>query len=169
MALRHIILSLLQNGPMHGYRLREAARGASWAYPTSSINIYPSLHSLESDGFVAHSSEVHNGRARKTYRILDAGVEELRHWLITPTEETVNLRDQIALKIAMLSHQNSREARAWIQAALDEYRQEVDLLSGPTGGDIDSGPFGKLTREYGVQLGRLRVRYLEDVLAVEHN
>ena len=72
--LKYMILELLRDKPMHGYEvmraLVETSRGAYTASPGS---VYPTLQSLEDDGFV--TSEEQEGR--KTYTITEQGLEFL--------------------------------------------------------------------------------------------
>lgn len=72
--LKYMILELLRDKPMHGYEvmraLEETSRGAYTASPGS---VYPTLQSLEDEGFV--SSEEQDGR--KTYTITEQGLEFL--------------------------------------------------------------------------------------------
>lgn len=170
MALRHMLLGLLDEAPMHGYLLRRYAREYSWMYPMSNANIYPALHSLEADGFIAHDTEIFNGRVRKTYHILDAGREELRRWLLDPAEQEQSYRDQLLLKIAMLSDDALPGATTWIRDSLEACRQEIDdhakaSEDDPNGKDAGlPSRYAKLTRDYAVDLIRLRAEFLERVL-----
>ena len=59
--------------------LRALAKGYSWIYPMTNANIYPTLRTLEEEGFVEHHSEVHDGRLRKIYAITDAGLASARN------------------------------------------------------------------------------------------
>jgi len=158
---------------MHGYLLRRYAREYSWMYPMSNANIYPALHSLEADGFIAHDTEIFNGRVRKTYHILEAGREELQRWLLDPAEQEQSYRDQLLLKIAMLSDEAVPGARSWIQDSLEACRQEIDEHDAALRGSNGNGCSGeeglasrytKLTRDYAVDLIRLRAEFLERVL-----
>jgi DNA-binding PadR family transcriptional regulator len=69
--LKYVILDLLRERPMHGYEvmraLEETSRGAYTASPGS---VYPTLQSLEDEGYV--SSEEKDGR--KVYTITDEGL-----------------------------------------------------------------------------------------------
>ena len=53
MSLRHTLLALLDWMPLHGYALRDYARGYAWLHPMTNANIYPTLRTLEEEGFVA--------------------------------------------------------------------------------------------------------------------
>ncbi len=166
MALRHMILGLLESSPMHGYLLRQKAREYSWIYPTTNAGIYPALHSLEDDGLVRHESQIHMGRARKIYHITDTGRGELRRWLAEPTMEDQSGRDKVLLKVALLSDEVLADASHWIKRSLEEYRQQIEtydrIAREPEAG---STRFDQLTNGYRAEVCRLRVRFLERVLS----
>jgi DNA-binding PadR family transcriptional regulator len=72
--LKYMILELLRDRPMHGYEvMRALEETAHGAYKASPGSVYPTLQSLEDDGYVA--SEERDGR--KVYTITDGGLEFL--------------------------------------------------------------------------------------------
>jgi len=72
--LRLALLSLLGEGPRHGYDLmRTLEERSGGAYRASAGAIYPTLQQLEDEGMVA--SEQADGK--RVYRILEAGKQEL--------------------------------------------------------------------------------------------
>lgn len=72
--LKYMILELLRDRPMHGYEvMRALEETAHGAYKASPGSVYPTLQSLEDDGYVA--SEEMDGR--KVYTITDGGLEFL--------------------------------------------------------------------------------------------
>ena len=72
--LKYMILELLKDRPMHGYEVMRALEETSGgAYTASPGSVYPTLQSLEDDGYV--SSEESDGR--KVYTITDEGREFL--------------------------------------------------------------------------------------------
>ena len=164
MPLKHTLLGFLQKEPMHGYKLRRQAREYAWIYPMANASIYPALHSLEKDGFIDHESEIHNGRARKVYRITQAGRQELLNWLGEHEATSQSHRDQALLKIAMQNNETIGGARRWIQDALRQLDQELEELS--RGGIKESMPsdYSSLAMSYGTELIMLRKRFLEKVL-----
>lgn len=166
MPLKHTLLGFLQNESMHGYELRRQAREYAWIYPMANASIYPALHSLEKDGFIDHESEIHNGRARKVYRITEAGRQELLNWLGEHDAENRSHRDQALLKIAMQNDETIGSARRWIQDALRKLDSELQELGQ---GGIKNGmasAYSDLALNYGEELIMLRKRFLEKVLEV---
>jgi PadR family transcriptional regulator PadR len=73
-----LLLATLQDGPRHGYAVKEALRagsGGRFDLPTGTI--YPALHRLEQAGLIAGSWSTVDGRRRRTYRLTAAGSRRL--------------------------------------------------------------------------------------------
>jgi PadR family transcriptional regulator, regulatory protein PadR len=73
-----LLLATLQDGPRHGYAVKEALRagsGGRFDLPTGTI--YPALHRLEQAGLIAGSWSTVDGRRRRTYRLTAAGSKRL--------------------------------------------------------------------------------------------
>jgi DNA-binding PadR family transcriptional regulator len=74
--VRSALLSLLEDGPKHGYQLMKDLEAKSGGlYRASAGAIYPTLQQLEDEGMVV--SEQAEGR--RVYRLTDAGKEELKN------------------------------------------------------------------------------------------
>jgi DNA-binding PadR family transcriptional regulator len=72
--VRLAILSLLSEGPKHGYQLMKEMRERSGgAYSASAGSVYPTLQQLEDEGLIA--AEQQDGR--RVYRLTPAGRQEL--------------------------------------------------------------------------------------------
>jgi DNA-binding PadR family transcriptional regulator len=170
MPLRHTLLGLLQDEPMHGYLLRQRAQNYSWIYPMTNASIYPALHALEEDGFISHESEIYNGRARKIYSITDSGRRKLESWLIESVHRMPCFRDPMLLKIALQNDESLRCTREWLSTALKNLRSEITnyesnmfkMTSSSRGQTIGM----QLAHEYGFEMLRLRVRLFENLLAL---
>jgi len=173
MPLRHTLLALLNESPMHGYLLRQHANRYSWIYPMTNASIYPALHALEADGLITHKSVIHNGRARKTYYISESGRNDLHSWLLEFFHEKPCFRDQLLLKVVMQSDETIQYARGWIAKSLESLRSEITAYESNMS-TIEAGgrhqTLGlKLAHEYGFEMLRLRVRLLEKILAMTQN
>jgi DNA-binding PadR family transcriptional regulator len=73
-----LLLATLEEGPRHGYAVREALREASGArldLPTGTI--YPALRRLEAAGLVKGHWSADSGRRRRTYELTAAGRRKL--------------------------------------------------------------------------------------------
>lgn len=80
-----LILSVLDEGPMHGYAVIEALQvrsGGMLDLPTGSV--YPALRRLERAGCVRSEWNMVGGRRRRTYRLTGTGRRQLdserSHW-----------------------------------------------------------------------------------------
>ena len=69
-----MLLSCLQDGPVHGYllikRLRERSGGE---FDLLEGTLYPALHRLEAGGLVASTWSTSSGRRRRVYRLTVKG------------------------------------------------------------------------------------------------
>src|SRR5215469_4121322 len=72
--IRLAILSLLGEGPKHGYQLmKEMSDRSGGTYRASAGSVYPTLQQLEDEGLV--QAEMQSGR--RVYRLTEAGRSEL--------------------------------------------------------------------------------------------
>ncbi|WP_214106873.1 PadR family transcriptional regulator [Acrocarpospora catenulata] len=74
-----LLLATLEEGPRHGYAIKEAlceATGGRLDLPTGTI--YPALHRLERAGLISGTWSVTAGRRRRTYQLTGSGVAALR-------------------------------------------------------------------------------------------
>ena len=166
MSLRHTLLALLDWMPLHGYALREYARGYAWLHPMTNANIYPTLRQLEEEGFVRHVEEVHDGRLRKVYSATGAGHEELRRWLGDGSEQRGIYRDPVLLKICLLRDGVLAEARTWIQREYDRAVETVRQGQETVDGFSERIPkYTQLVAQHGLALGKLRMEWLGELLA----
>jgi transcriptional regulator len=73
-----LLLATLEDGPRHGYAIKEALRENSrgrFALPTGTV--YPALHRLEDAGLIAGTWSTVEGRRRRSYRLTPAGRRKL--------------------------------------------------------------------------------------------
>ncbi len=72
--VRLAILSLLSEGPKHGYQLmKEMTERSGGLYRASAGSVYPTLQQLEDEGLV----ETEQREGRRVYRLTEAGRKEL--------------------------------------------------------------------------------------------
>ncbi|MGW6282008.1 PadR family transcriptional regulator [Kribbella sp. NPDC055071] len=80
MSLRHGLLGLLAEGPASGYDLaRRFSELLGTVWPAQHPKIYAELNKLADEGLIEVESE--GPRRRKAYRINEAGLAEVKHWL----------------------------------------------------------------------------------------
>jgi len=69
-----LLLSVLEDGPAHGYVLVETLRERSeGAFDLAEGTVYPSLYRLERRGLVSSRWETVGGRRRRVYRLTSRG------------------------------------------------------------------------------------------------
>ena len=152
-SLRMAALGLLARQPGSGYDLLktfEKSMGNVWSATQSQL--YGELNKLADDGLI----EVANvgPRGRKEYRIMPAGREELRRWVMSP-ENDPPLRDTALLRVFLLGAVAPDQARKHMVAVAEEadamvgqYEEMRDSIDWTDG---DSLFFGRAALEYGLR------------------
>ena len=93
------LLGLLSQGPMSGYEMRQVMERATANFWTESYGqIYPALRRLVKDGLATVEEQQKDGRAKKVYKLTDAGERRLRKWLGVETKPQVR-RNELLLKV----------------------------------------------------------------------
>ncbi|WP_326821935.1 PadR family transcriptional regulator [Streptosporangium sp. NBC_01756] len=71
----HLLLSVLEHGPLHGYAIVEALRARSAGTPAVATGtLYPALRRLEQAGYLTGEwAAVGGGLSRRTYRLTFSG------------------------------------------------------------------------------------------------
>ena len=73
-----LLLATLNDGPQHGYAIKEALRdgsGGRFDLPTGTV--YPALHRLERAGLISGAWSVVDGRRRRSYELTADGQRKL--------------------------------------------------------------------------------------------
>ena len=134
MTVKHALLGLLTQQPMHGYELKNAFEetvGTLWELNIGQI--YNTLRLLERDGYVELKGQEQEGRGppRKVYGITEAGRSELADWLAEPLRQPRRLKDAFYIKLVFYKLLGLGDVRALIwtqrQAYLQVLRQLNDL------------------------------------------
>ena len=78
-SVRALVLSLLAEQPMYGYKLcKELQRRSQGYFEFKEGTLYPALHRMERDGLLRGQWQVvQDGPSRKYYHLTDRGREEL--------------------------------------------------------------------------------------------
>ncbi len=100
MSLKYAILGLLANEELSGYEItRRFGKSVGYFWHARSQQIYPELGRLEGDGLVTGRLVEQVGRPDKTlYRLTEAGSEQLRSWVTTPSPLTFG-KDEFLVKV----------------------------------------------------------------------
>jgi DNA-binding PadR family transcriptional regulator len=73
-----LLLAALEDGPRHGYAVKEALReGSNGRFDLPTGTVYPALHRLEGAGLIAGTWSTVDGRRRRTYQLTPAGTRRL--------------------------------------------------------------------------------------------
>lgn len=139
MSIRHSLLALLSNGPMHGYGLKtefEAATADVW--PLNVGQVYTTLVRLERDGLVTAEADA---EGQKVYEITDTGRGELGKWFETPVPREVIPRQELAIKLVFALRSGLADVTAVVQrqrVATVRALQDVTRLkaAAESGGDM---------------------------------
>ncbi len=100
MSLKFAILGLLAHEELSGYELtRRFGQSVGYFWHARSQQIYPELARLEGEELVLGRLVEQVGRPDKTlYRITQAGADELREWVTTPSPMTFG-KDEFLVKV----------------------------------------------------------------------
>jgi DNA-binding PadR family transcriptional regulator len=116
-ALHHLVLALLADGPSHGYEVRarfDASVGEAWG-PVNIGQVYQVLDRLRRDGLVVGDHVPQSGKPDRTVFTLTAeGRGALDEWLSTPTVPRRGYRDEFFLKLIAAAGRGQPELLALI-------------------------------------------------------
>jgi DNA-binding PadR family transcriptional regulator len=103
MSVKHTLLALLYQRPMHGYELGKQLTltvNAEWDVKPGQIS--STLNRLHDANLVDYQiEETDDAPDRKVYRITDAGLEELTNWYVTPEVRDYRLGDAFYIKLVL--------------------------------------------------------------------
>jgi PadR family transcriptional regulator AphA len=171
MALREVILTVLARGEMTGYEITkdfEAVYVHFWR--ASHQQVYRELAGLNKDGRVTVKVIAQEGRpAKKVYAITKRGLEELKRWIVAPTEPP---RPQYDLLVKLLGchvvdrrafHHELEHIRARAQQWVNELRamRRECLRTRADWSEHDQILY--LTLRRGLLLGQAQLRWLGEV------
>jgi DNA-binding PadR family transcriptional regulator len=103
LSVKHALLALLYQQPMHGYELgRQLPLAVAAEWEVKPGQVASTLSRLEEAGLVAFDVVPTDGAPdRKVYRITDAGLVELRAWYLTPEVRDYRLGDESYVKLVL--------------------------------------------------------------------
>ena len=114
MSIKHVILGLLADTPMHGYDLKLVYENA--LAPLGKLNVgqvYTTLDRLEQAGLVRPEKVIQGPRPDKiVYQLTPEGSAELNNWLSQPTKIDLDLRNETFLKLMIAQRSPSVDALA---------------------------------------------------------
>lgn len=148
--LRLYLLSLLNEGPRHGYEImRDLEQRFNGLYTPSAGTVYPRLAKLEEEGLVSRGDD---GR-KVTYTITDAGRAE-----VTKRESDLgDLQEDLDRSVSQLAEEVRSRVKgdaADLRAELKAAAQEARRVAKPASGGSSVGGHG--SREFESAINELR-------------
>jgi DNA-binding PadR family transcriptional regulator len=167
MALRHVVLGLLADGPDHAYALKHRlSPGLPRDLLINDGVLYPLLARLETDGHVRSAERRGTaGRPRRVYSVTRAGRAEFRRWLRSEEDEDGPPLHELfvshpLVKLLFAGHLEDGELRAKLERHGERVGERIAALESlrevaPSNGAAGLGP----------SLLELELRQLRDTLA----
>jgi PadR family transcriptional regulator, regulatory protein AphA len=159
-----VILGLLVRGPRSGYEIKAAVdRSTRFFWAASYGQIYPELRRLEDEGLVEGEDAPNGRRARRVYRLTDAGREALEAWLLGPIT-TIELRDESLLRLFFADALQREDALQLLEGRKRGHEEflavlrEIDALPG-----VDP-PFVDLVLRWGIAFNEWGIEWCEEQL-----
>jgi PadR family transcriptional regulator, regulatory protein AphA len=154
MSLRYALLGLLREGPASGYDLLQIFRlSLSTTWPATQSQVYTELTQLAGAGLLSASAQ--GPRGRKEYTLTDAGLEELRRWLLQ-TKPDLHPRSEALMRVFLLGALSRDEARDYLHWLADSNAKEAAALEALEDSiewdDQDLSFHGHLVLEFGKRL-----------------
>ncbi len=174
MSLEHAILGFLNYAPMTGYDLKKAFDASvRHFWPADQAQIYRTLRELAERGWVTAEIVPQEDRPnRKVYHITDAGREELRRWLRTPSAPE-DPRVPLLVKVFFAGQLENDEAIALLEAYAEGLRARLQAYAqipqaSAHYAELINSPrevfFWALTLDYGTRLTRAALEWAEEAI-----
>ena len=125
----YVILGLLSEAPLSGYAIKKIVDLRFRFFWSESFGqIFPALRALAANGLIAEEPPAAEGkRARKTYRITEAGRDALRAWLALPVERE-SYRLEILLKLYFSDRVEDDVMLGHLRMFQQAHEREFELL-----------------------------------------
>ena len=162
MSLRHALLGLLAEQPASGWDLShrfDEVLGSIW--PAGHPQIYGELRKLEEERLIEVDSE--GPRRRKTYRVTDAGLEAVRHWL-TSVEVDHTMRLEPLLRSVFFWLLTAEELSEYLRNEADHYAK-VAAMYRAVADAKDRGEYGDSPQTYSLRIAAEAGARLNQALA----
>src|SRR5215813_7426552 len=103
MSVKHTLLALLYQRPMHGYELgKQLTLTVNAEWDVKPGQIASTLTRLKEADLVDYEvQEAEDAPDRKVFRLTDNGIEELRAWYLTPEIRDYRLGDTFYIKLVL--------------------------------------------------------------------
>lgn len=158
MSIRHAILGVLRNGPMHGYQIGSELEHILAGGRFNSAQIYQGLRWLEERGHViAEQPDQGAARERRPFSVTAQGRGEFQRWLRDPLVPARPLRDDVVIKLVFLGKDDPTQ----LIQALERLRgQHLRRLTGAEWG-IPASSSNSEERPLAAELSAAALRFRE--------
>ena len=159
-----VILGALRSRDRSGYEIKRLVdRSTRFFWAASYGQIYPELRRLEAEDLIRGTSEPRGERPRRVFRLTPRGRDALRAWLMSPSE-VYEVRDEALLKLFFADALPPDEALRLVRTFRANRQDVLDrLLEIQRDAQARRPRFPSLVLEYGVELHRWEVAWLEEV------
>jgi PadR family transcriptional regulator AphA len=163
MSLRHAVLGMLADEPGSGYDLlKRFERAMASVWPATQSQLYGELGKLEAAGMIHVLAE--GPRGRKEYEITEAGLDELRHWLVD-VDPGGPPRSAALLRVYFLGSVSPAQARGYVASMGESARAREERLHELEGsidwGDDNQSIYGRLVLEWGKRFSAMQREWAE--------
>ena len=125
----YVILGMLAGGPRSGYDIKTLAdHSVRFFWNLSYSQIYPELKRLSELGLAEPEPAARGERRRTVYRITASGREALHDWLVQEGPSTVEMRDEMLLKLFFSDAMSPGEQLAHVRAMRRREEEMVRTL-----------------------------------------
>ena len=124
----YVILGILNLGPHSGYDIKQLADLSTrhfWA--TSYGQIYPELKRLLESGLIKAEDASKGTRQRTLYHLTAKGKQTLHTWVADPAIESLEIRDEMLLKLFFADAMSRKETVRHLEAMR---RRHQDVAAG---------------------------------------
>lgn len=158
----YVVLGMVAlRGPSTSYDLKRAVGrsiGYFWHFPHAQL--YSEPQRLERMGLLEASTE-DSGRRRRTYRITDDGLAEVRAWLGAPTNEHFQLRDVAELKLFFGELGDHAHVPELARQQMEQHRDRIAVYEDMQAryGDVPEVAGRMVTLRLGLEMERAALRF----------
>jgi PadR family transcriptional regulator AphA len=154
MSLRFALIGLLRERPASGYDLMQIfEKSLHQVWPATKSQVYAELAKLADGGLITVTAE--GPRGRREYAPTEAGLAELRHWLVEVTPEE-HQRSETLLRVFLLGAVDRGQAKEFMLAIRERTLADLARLDALTASidwdwqaDDDLLRYGAIVMEWG--------------------
>ncbi len=163
------VLSLM--GPMSGYDIKKFCdKSISYFWNENFGHLYPVLSRLEAGGLIKRQEEAEDSR-KKSYKITQEGVEELKNWLTLPVEYQPE-RSELLLKLSFGTRMELEDTLSMLEAARQRNALKHEQLSRIHAYYLDNEdakskpqyPYWLVTLKYGINSLEASLKWFKETM-----